>query len=161
MESLQVIHKRIKEIKFFSKCGEKTIINTHFDYKFVNSWNEVEKSCNDRWDNIKLEARNKITSYLHENWREQYREWNTVTLEAKYFLKEDVLLRVFQFIKDKDLDENVYESIEWDLLSVMMEYYYRPYTGYGFYTELLKIYENGHIPCGWKGKWPEGKMLIY
>ncbi|MGE7942879.1 hypothetical protein ACQKNB_12405 [Lysinibacillus xylanilyticus] len=161
MESLQVIHERIIKIKFFSKCGETSIINTHFNYKFAKNWNEVEKNCNDKWDNIKLKARNKITSSLHENWREQYREWNNITDEANLFLNEDVLPRLFQYLKDNGLNENIYESIEWDLLSSMMEYSYSPYTGVGFYTELLKIYESGHIPCGWIGKWPEGKMLIF
>ncbi|TKI53408.1 hypothetical protein FC756_23975 [Lysinibacillus mangiferihumi] len=161
METLQVINERIKKIKFFSMCGKKSTIHTHFNYQFVNNWSDAEKNCNDKWDNLKLEARNKITSYLHENWPEKYREWNAVTLEAKGLLKEDVLLRGFQFIKDNDLDENIYESIEWDLLSVIMESYYEPYVGVGFYTELLKVYESGHIPCGWKGKWPEGKLLIY
>lgn len=30
-----------------------------------------------------------------------------------------------------------------------------------FYEELLKIYEQGYFPCGRKGTYPEGKIVIW
>jgi hypothetical protein len=33
-----------------------------------------------------------------------------------------------------------------------------------FFEYLLRVYESGHIPCGWEGnidKWPEGTLLIH
>ncbi|WP_374966110.1 hypothetical protein [Lysinibacillus sp. RS5] len=161
MESLHDIQERIVKIDWFSKCGEISIVNTNLNYGFVKNWSEVSKKCNNHWDNFKLGIRNELTSSLHENWRDQYREWNNITSEAKSFLNEDVLHKIAQYLNDKGIDENVFESIEWDLLTSMMEYSYCSYTGFGFYTELLKIYESGHIPCGWKGKWPEGTILIF
>jgi hypothetical protein len=30
-----------------------------------------------------------------------------------------------------------------------------------FHQSLYKVYENGGIPCGWKGEFPDGKLLVY
>ena len=30
-----------------------------------------------------------------------------------------------------------------------------------FFLELLMVYEAGHFPCGWRGDWPDGKLIVY
>jgi hypothetical protein len=31
----------------------------------------------------------------------------------------------------------------------------------GFYLELMRWYRRGHWPCGWRGRYPEGSLIIY
>ncbi|SFE54707.1 hypothetical protein SAMN04487969_103327 [Paenibacillus algorifonticola] len=154
-------NEQIAEIAWFSKCGEETDLTLHYDFSFVNNWKEAEKSLNSRWDNFKLEIRNGLTVSLHKEYLEAYRQWNSITIEAKKLLKNGALNDISLFAKNNNLNESVYESVEWDLLTAMMEYAYSPYIEPGFYTELLKVYQSGHIPCGWKGKWPEGQLLVF
>ncbi|OAB38851.1 hypothetical protein [Paenibacillus glacialis] len=153
--------EKIAKIDWFSNCGNEINIITNLDFIHVNKWRDVEKNINSNWDNLKLHIRNSLTSSLHENWREEYREWNNITLEAKSLLKNGVLNELSTFIQENKLKNSVYESVEWDLLTAMMEYAYSPYVKLGFHTELFKVYESGHIPCGWKGKWPQGSLLIF
>lgn len=57
--------------------------------------------------------------------------------------------------------QELLNTINWDITSVFIfEYFKKIYTN-SFYYDLLKVYKSGHIPCGWKGKFPEGKLLIY
>lgn len=74
-------------------------------------------------------------------------------MEAKLLLKDGVLKNISTFIERNKLNNCIYESVEWDLLTAMMEYAYSTYVKPGFHTELLEIYNSGHIPCGWKGKY--------
>jgi hypothetical protein len=30
-----------------------------------------------------------------------------------------------------------------------------------FFLELLTVYEAGHLPCGRRGRWPEGKLVVF
>jgi hypothetical protein len=30
-----------------------------------------------------------------------------------------------------------------------------------FFRGLMKWYQSGHIPCGWDGNWPEGKVIVW
>jgi hypothetical protein len=29
-----------------------------------------------------------------------------------------------------------------------------------FSDDLLRVYERGRFPCGWKGEWPNGKLIV-
>jgi hypothetical protein len=30
-----------------------------------------------------------------------------------------------------------------------------------YFLELFEVYEAGHFPCGWKGEWPAGKLVVF
>jgi hypothetical protein len=30
-----------------------------------------------------------------------------------------------------------------------------------FFLELLGVYEAGHFPCGWRGEWPLGSLVVF
>lgn len=55
----------------------------------------------------------------------------------------------------------VIPSVQWDLLGALME---NSFKGSGhaafFFLELLTVYEAGHFPCGWRGNWPQGELLV-
>ncbi len=55
----------------------------------------------------------------------------------------------------------IISQIEWDMLMIIMSYTYYDYMKPTFYEKILKIYENGNIPCGWKGTYPNSKIIIY
>ena len=29
-----------------------------------------------------------------------------------------------------------------------------------FFLNLLPVFEAGHLPCGWKGRWPRGELAL-
>jgi hypothetical protein len=60
------------------------------------------------------------------------------------------------------VDEVVLYSIRWDILGALMANSYM-FTGHRawFFLELLLAYEMGCFPCGWRGEWPSGELLVY
>jgi len=64
--------------------------------------------------------------------------------------------------EEHSLDVAVVYSAEWNILAALMENSYLE-SGHQcfFFLELLWVYEAGHFPCGWRGKWPQGKLVVY
>lgn len=161
MESLQEIYQRIVKINWFSNCGQE-MNDIGINYEQVKDWETAVKKCKSTlWENVQIEARNILTVALHDNWPDKDRLWNEITDQAKELLNLGVTPAITEFVNRRQLDIAVLHSVRWDILAAMMEHAYSPYVKPGFYTELLKVYEAGHFPCGWKGKWPDGNLLIY
>jgi hypothetical protein len=51
-------------------------------------------------------------------------------------------------------------SIEWDVLHACMEMHFADFVSPGIYSRMLELYYEGHFPCGWEGKAPEGRLLV-
>lgn len=60
-----------------------------------------------------------------------------------------------------NLSTLVINYVHWDILEIVMAYTFEDCLEPTFYSEILKIYQNGFFPCGWRGKFPHGNMLIY
>jgi hypothetical protein len=114
------------------------------------------------WEDITLEASNELTSYLHEKYMNQYTYWNQLIKEAKNFFEREIEPQLSLFIEKKNLDQSFVKCVEWDIINSIMEATYSKFNfKNNFFLKLLVIYESGHFPCGWKGKWPKGTLLIY
>lgn len=80
--------------------------------------------------------------------------------EAKDIINKEII----PLIKIVDgIDANIIlDNVKWDLVNYLTEDAYKEYLkGDLFFEFLLEIYEDGHIPCGWEGKWPSGKLVIF
>lgn len=54
------------------------------------------------------------------------------------------------------------ESLKWDLMNFLLEDAYSSLLQEPFFFDgLISVYEAGHMPCGWSGTWPAGKLVIY
>lgn len=48
-----------------------------------------------------------------------------------------------------------------DIINIIMVLSYSKYYQSSFYQKLLYVYEHGYLPCGWSGRYPKGKLLVY
>ena len=155
------IAERIRNIDWFSNIGVVDESNSTYMYA-DNLEDAVSSSLYFGWDNIRLDARNNISDVRFKRGVGRIENWNDVVIPFRKFLDDDII----PYIDGALLGSNVYEelkgSISWDLMGVLLEDTYRKYNhGVTFYSELLEIYESGHLPCGWYGDYPEGKFVIY
>lgn len=163
MELNKNLIDEVLAINWFENCGnsDKTVLN--MDCVIINEINKVEKNLNAcRWENICLEACNQLTSYLVKNNPQAYNTfWNVGVRE----IKSSVLPNVINKIQDKCIElclpENTIDYVKMDIVSMIMVLSYREYFQSNFYEEMLLIYKNGFFPCGWKGKFLDGKFEIY
>ncbi|MEK4361502.1 hypothetical protein MKX68_03180 [Paenibacillus sp. FSL M8-0212] len=164
MEINQEIIKILSNIQWFNKCGmrdyqSKTVI-------YTNSWVEAsEHYSSQEWEETTLKARNQLTLYLYNHFLKEYLDWNTLVKEAKIIINKMLSEQLNRTQNEFQLDDVFSECVRWDILNIIMEYSYLSKLGKShdkFYSDqILYIYSLGHLPCGWKGKWPSGKLVIF
>lgn len=157
------IFDRINKIDWFHNSGNIFNDEIGYDIKYVSSWEEATNYFNQPlWEDITMEARNELTSFLSSKYRNDYCKWNTITKEAKSFLEKEVIPKINLIKEENKLDDVFVDCVKWDLLGAIMEYAYngcknRP----TFFLKMLDIYEGGNFPCGWEGKWRDGKLIVF
>ncbi len=158
------IARRLSMVRWFSAAGQgPSLLDVTPSLVWLSSWAEALKASElPEWDDATLEARNQLTLWLHLNARAEYQSWN----ERAGRIKTELLPSLWQAWAPHDArlawPESFKHSLEWNLLGAAMENEYLE-TGHPavFFLELLTIYEAGHVPCGWEGRWPEGRLLVY
>lgn len=164
MEINKEVVERIKKIKWFQNCRCNLGIELIYDVSYEKNIDSLIKLISStRWENISLEEQNRLTEYLFKNYPDKYHQvWNDVVRDiTKNILpgiKENIINNAKEFKLNK---EEIVSQIEWDILWIIMAYTYYGYMKPTFYGEILKIYEIGNIPCGWKGTYPNGKIIVY
>lgn len=155
---------KVRAIPWFIRCGEPRDFDLTMPVERVKTWPQATKALKSRaWQRAILEARNQLTAFLSEYHSERYQEWNKITVKLKREVVTPLEKKVPEaFRKRHGIEvESVY-SLRWNILAALMENAYMDCKhGSFFFHELLTVYEAGHLPCGWIGNWPEGKLVVY
>ncbi len=127
----------------------------------VHSWDEAIRECSgEGWANLQLEATNTLTRELSENHRSEYRKWNRFVDATKEHMALDIL-QIDNRVSELGIDPIVAASAKWDVLHAAMEERYAKLSQFRFFTQLIDLYVSGHFPCGWRGDWPTGQLVVY
>ncbi|AEV69721.1 hypothetical protein [Acetivibrio clariflavus] len=154
---------RILSIDWFNNCGNPIKQNINYTVIYVFSWDEAKRCYTDPvWEDTTLEASNALSEFLNNKYKSEFANWNKIAREGKAFLENNIVHKIEAFRESNNLDKTFTDCVKWDLLGAIMEASYskcknRP----EFFLELLKVYESGNFPCGWSGKWPDGKLIIF
>jgi hypothetical protein len=155
---------RVRRADWFARLGEPLAVDLTMPVERVGSWTEAAEGCRcASWENAQLEAQNQLTLWLHQHDRGSYQRWNEFVGRHKDDvvtpLAESILL---PYQRRHGLDDAILHSVQWDVLGALMENTYLNSGHHSFFfSELLWVYEAGHVPCGWRGEWPEGSLLVY
>ncbi len=151
-------YNELNDIKWLVKCGSDSISS---DYKVVESLEKAVMMIEDvEYENFQLDRQADLTLYLNSNHSAEYQEWN-----AHIEYTKDKITPTFKIIEKicikQGFNQTVVDSIKWDLVSYFQEKVYNKYKKPGFYHEIIEIYKNGRIPCGYVGDYPAGWLCIY
>ena len=154
------IFERLRAVPWFSRCAHPTDDDFGFDVIRVNDWQKAtECFCAPEWENTTLEAQNGTTIHLSRKYPREYQEWNKLVREAKSRLTG--IFQVAQnFQQEHGLNPKFLDYVKWDVLGIVMEQTYKPCRVPTFFANLLRVYERGRFPCGWKGEWPNGRLIV-
>ncbi|WP_412486834.1 hypothetical protein [Shewanella chilikensis] len=158
MKISKLTKDKLLEIKWFSSIGEKVDFT---DMILANSLNETgEFLAAPEWENVTLEESNEMSAYLADKFTDAYQHWNDVAKEAKLFFENDLKGKIPHL---NDIDNTLLvQCVEWDVTHYLIEDFYKEKLKKPlFFYKLLSIYECGHIPCGWLGEWPNGRLVVY
>lgn len=88
----QEILSRIKQINWFTNCGQTLQNEMQISYTKVYNWKEAMQNYQDsNWERTTLEARNELTVFLHNKYRDQYSKWNSIVKEARMFVEKEII----------------------------------------------------------------------
>ncbi len=128
----------------------------------LSSWDEAIEHCSSlAWENLCLEAFNHYRARLLERSRERFCKWNDLVAELKPVTRSLVGRKTEPVVSEHGLPESFEDTVYGDIIGVCLEAEYADVYPPGFYASQAYWYVKGHFPCGWEGKFPEGKLIIY
>lgn len=159
--SFMYVTDRVKNMDWFAHVGENTPIQCDVEVIRLSNWIEATSECaSPEWENTQLAASNATTRCLSHYHRDEYQKWNIYATEAKQLLESD-FNRLAEIVSMQGLDKIVADSVRWDILSAVIQEQYWHLGSPKFFLDLFPFYEAGHFPCGWRGNWPDGKLVIF
>lgn len=128
----------------------------------VSSWDEALEQCNSvEWENLCLEAVNQYRGRIAELSPERLAEWNNIITEIKRISIPLVRKKIADVVRDNKLPQSFEDTVQWDILHLCMEAEYSDIFPPGFYASQAYWYLKGHFPCGWQGKFPDGRLVVF
>lgn len=148
----------LNEVNWFDHPGQQE----SDDVVVLSSWQEtIKDSSSIKWKNVKLEAQGDLHAFLVISARERSRLWNSLVVEIKQITEPMVERKIQMVMQAHNLPATFKDSVSWDILNIAMEEEYADLRPPGFYANLANWYRKGHFPCGWRGKYPKGMLIIY
>ncbi len=123
----------------------------------------IERCKEEEWADINMEAQNQLSMWLHLHARQAFQSWNERVIDFRRTLVNPLIEESWRpYQRRHGLDEFFVGNVERIVLSALMENSYLD-AGHRccFFLELLTVMEAGHFPCGWRGAWPEGALIVF
>lgn len=156
-----VTHELLLELEAqecFSRLGK-----AHNDHsvRTARDWQEVTESINNPyWEDVTLEAANQIGLAIQSISRSDYRRWNSLVHLLKPTILPMIERKIERFRNDRSF-KVIEGCVQWDILHWCLESEFSDFNPPGFFQELGHWYLKGHLPCGWEGQYPEGRLIVY
>lgn len=152
--------KEISTFPWFSRVGERDAnVSTA---ALLGNWYEAISSVeSEEWEQTCLDAANGYADQLSKAAPLRFRDWND-KVEAIKRTIVPMIRALFSTRPDlQTLPVVVRDSVQWDILHVCLEAEFSDCVPPGFYASNSYWYRAGHFPCGWQGKFPDGRIIIY
>ncbi|MEH3406615.1 hypothetical protein POW88_01105 [Enterobacter quasiroggenkampii] len=157
MKLSQLAIDRLNKINWFVNLGKAITLPGVLQAQSLSLF--IKGLNSDEWESATLEAVNEITGYLATKHTSKYQYWNSLVKEAKKVVENDIIPKIIFPESEKS---SMIESLKWDLVNYLLEDVYSSLLREPFFSKgLINVYEAGHMPCGWSGTWPAGKLVIY
>ena len=164
IDKIRTFGDAILQTNWFANCGQKPLPDYPFPTKFCARSSATVKIKGIKWENIRLDVKGDLTEYLCLNHRTTYDKYYNQLVaaikEAFYRRLETTVRPLAAECFGKDA-ENVLIELRWDVMHYLIGKYYEDIFQLQLYPDLMTVYQSGHIPVGWNGKYPDGEMLIY
>jgi hypothetical protein len=128
----------------------------------LSSWQEAIEHCSSiEWENVNLEGANSYRERLVERSPERFQKWNDIAREVRPVTDALVRRKIKLVVQQNNLPKVFENCVQWDIAHVCMEAEFADVYPPGYYGSQGYWYTVGHFPCGWKGNFPEGILIVY
>lgn len=111
------------------------------------------------WEAMTADAGARLTGSLHQRCIDDFQQWNEIPVQVKGLLGGTVAPAARHAAVAWGIELVLVDCASWDVLNAVMEETFAPCEPPQFFSELLAIYEAGHLPCYWDGAWPAGVLV--
>jgi hypothetical protein len=175
MEPNPEIFIRMNAIDWFNNCGKEPPTNLPFQTQRITDISSAIASALDTdWQEAGTAAQNDLTGYLAKSHYEFYGgHWNRLCSTIENHILNNIMPKISEVLAvmaNEALSRMAVERLSYivllDLTRIAIHSAYKKHFRRipDFYERLLKVYECGHLPCGWVGDidlWPEGHLVVY
>jgi len=161
------LYPALGSVRWFSALGNQL---PTFDFnvvRFVDLQAAAGGFSSDLWADAKTEAQGDLTGYLAKHHYSAYGgHWNTLAKQSRALVEKAIAANVGEALSQAGLSADMLQPILVDINRAALEVAYRRKFPKApvFFERLLKVYEAGHLPCGWDGRmnrWPEGNLMAF
>lgn len=157
--------ERLLGLPWFSACGQSCDIPGTMA---VKSAAEAKKAiASSRWENLVLDHRGDFTEalclYSIRTGGGEDRQWNPLSIGFKERYLPALTERWKEALDSLGLAEKaVLDDLCFNILAIAtIDAYKGILETPPFFRQLLAIYGQGHLACGWKGKKDKGSFFVY
>lgn len=154
-------------IKWFVRCGMEPPVDLPFRIQRApNACAAIEDALDPSWRDAGTAAQGELTGYLARTDYDVYgTSWNQLGDAIEARILADIMPKVDDALRRIGAGK-LQGVVLLDLtrIGLYCSYSKRFKRAPDFYQRLLKVYEHGHLPCGWVSDlalWPEGILQVY
>ena len=117
-----------------------------------------------KWENLCLDIRGKLSTFLAVNkdiTLGKFNKWNNYVDKIKIDYLDNIEGKILSAVKLKNYPDDVFYDIRSNILLMFMYNIYSEFYYDDFFENILHVYLSGHLVCGWYGKYPKGKLMVY
>lgn len=162
MHDYEKLYEKFMNCNWFEKCGSREAVYENLDYIWGKNIADVDKNINSiKWENVCIEEDNEVREDLQINYPELrlLRNEQIEIINKKYM--PGIMEKIKQAVVEKSLPEGVIKDVQYNVLMIFVCEFYSEQHHSEFFERLLEIYLSGHLPCGYKGRYRKGSILIY
>lgn len=130
---------------------------------YVNSIEEMRKGMDSiKWENTLNEEGNELNGFCYQTNNEERRKERQRQVRAdkeKYIFPLENHIK--ELLKKNGLPEETYIDVRGDMIVLYQFSFFRDIYTCDLAEAMLDIYKAGHVPCGYKGRFHKGSVLVY
>lgn len=156
--------ERLEKANWFINVGQSLVLDPQVTDKVITckSWKEaMQHSSKLSWENIQLEAANSLRAKIIKADPKRFHVWNDKVIALKPTAFQMIDQKSSFVIQQNNLPEGFKHTVQWDILHLLMEAEYSDIVKPTFFAAQAYWYVTGRFPCGWKGKFPEGQLIVF
>ena len=147
-------------IDWFHNCGKYDNSSLTFTTQ------TAEQIISSEWESTILDYRGVVTEALSHRERHglgnEYREWNKLVADFKEHNLPSLTNLWTKKMQDYAISEKLIDTVRFDIITLVSVYAYAEIIDIPpFFEELLKVYQLGHIPCGYTREQNDGTIIVF
>lgn len=161
----QNLLEKLVDIPWFCKCGNP--LSFEWAVSAASEKAALKAITSRKWENMILDTQGDITEQLSlrstSGLGREYQEWNNLVDDFKKSWMPQLHAKWETALQHYGLNTSaVLNDVSFNILSItVIDAYNALVPMPSFFSQLLKIYELGYLPCGWRGTKESGKLIIY